>query len=130
MGCRRDKLEFVAMLVLVGSWLVNSFVCLPLLLRTLHLAEIGDIGFTLEEFVVIRMRHKNVNFLRILPPLYPAAIATCLVLGAAWHRRLDTGRLRLDQFPVVNRLDGRADGNGGGGGGVRLIGGAGQVVVD
>lgn len=138
MGCRRDKLEFVAMLVLVGSWLIDSFVRLPLLLRTLHLAEIGDIGFALEEFVVIRMGDKDVNFLRILPPLYPRAIGTRFVLGtAAWHRhgrhhRLATGRLRFDQLPVlVNCLDGHgADGNIGGGGGIRLIGGAGQVVVD
>jgi hypothetical protein len=67
LGCRRDKLEFVAMLVLVGSWLIDSFVRLPLLLRTLHLAEIGDIGFALEEFVVTRRGDRDVNVLRILP---------------------------------------------------------------
>jgi len=125
LGSRRDKLDFVAMLILVGSWLVYSFVRLPLLFRTLQFAEICDISFAFEEFVVIRLRHKDVYFLCILPPLYPSTIASRLVLGAARHRRLGTLRLGLDQLPVVDCLD--ADGDGGG---VRLIGGASQVVVD
>lgn len=72
------QLEFVAMLIFVGSGLIYGFIRLSLFLWAFHLAKAGNIGFTLQELVVIWWWDEDINFLCILPPLDAAGICAWL----------------------------------------------------